>query len=337
MGAPMTTPGRTREPSGAATDAAPLLQVRDLSVRFGRVQAVSGASFTVQPGEFFGVVGESGSGKSVTARAILGLLPPSARVSGSVRFDSEELTAADARRLREIRGAGIGLVFQDALAALDPVYTVGDQLVEALRAHRPVSRAQARARAAELLDEVGIARPQERLDAYPHQLSGGMRQRVVIASALIADPKLIIADEPTTALDVTVQKQILGLLRQIRDRRGASVMLITHDLGVVAETCDRVAVFYGGLIVEEAPVLPLFAEPLHPYSQALLRSVPRLGDRTPLEPIPGSPVQVIGELSSCPFAPRCPLVIDPCRQGVPAEARLGIRRHRCLRAPQEVA
>jgi oligopeptide/dipeptide ABC transporter ATP-binding protein len=324
-------------PGDAPANVAPLLQVDDLSVRFGRVQAVSRVSFTVQPGEFFGVVGESGSGKSVTARAVLGLLPSSAQVSGSIRFDGEELTTAEAGRLREIRGGGIGLVFQDALAALDPVYTVGDQLVEALRAHRSMSRAQARARAAELLDEVGIARPQERLNAYPHQLSGGMRQRVVIASALIADPKLVIADEPTTALDVTVQKQILGLLRQIRDRHGTSIVLITHDLAVVAETCDRVAVFYGGLIVEEAPVLALFGEPLHPYTQALLRSVPRLGERSPLEAIPGSPVQVVGELTSCPFAPRCPLAIEPCLQGVPAESRLGNSRHRCLRAPQEIA
>jgi oligopeptide/dipeptide ABC transporter ATP-binding protein len=290
----------------------------------------------VQRGEFFGVVGESGSGKSVTARAILGLLPSSAQVAGRIRFAGEELTTADTRRLREIRGGGIGLVFQDAQAALDPVYTVGDQLVEALRAHRSMSRAHARARAAELLDEVGIARARERLDAYPHQLSGGMRQRVVIASALIADPKLVIADEPTTALDVTVQKQILGLLRQIRDRHGTSIVLITHDLGVVAETCDRVAVFYGGLIVEEAPVLPLFGDPQHPYTQALLRSVPRLGGRSPLEAIPGSPVQVVGELTSCPFAPRCPLAIEPCLHGLPAEFGLGNRRHRCLRAPREV-
>jgi oligopeptide/dipeptide ABC transporter ATP-binding protein len=312
--------------------AAPLLEVTDLAVRFGPVRALSGVSFRVERGEFYGVVGESGSGKSVTARAVLGLLGPSARVtSGSVRLDGEELLGAAPARLRQLRGDTVGLVFQDALAALDPVYTIGDQLVEALRAHQRIGRREARERAVGLLDEVGIPDPEDRLGAYPHQLSGGQRQRAVIATALIADPKLIIADEPTTALDVTVQAQILNLLRRIRDTRGASIVLITHDLGVIAETCDRVAVFYGGVIVEEAPVLLLFTAPQHPYTEALLRSVPRLGDPTPTEPIPGAPIQVREDLDACPFAPRCPHAVDDCLDGVPGEVSLDGRRHRCLR------
>jgi len=311
---------------------APLLKVRDLAIRFGAVRALSGVSFDVRRGEFFGVVGESGSGKSVTARAVLGLLGPSAQVvSGSIRFEGEELLSASPQRLRRLRGDAIGLVFQDALAALDPVYTIGDQLVEAARAHQRISHREARERAVALLDEVGIPDPTTRLDAYPHQLSGGQRQRAVIASALIGDPDLIIADEPTTALDVTVQKQILTLLRRIRDTRGASILLITHDLGVIAQTCDRVAVFYGGVIVEEAPVLSLFTEPLHPYTEALLRSVPRLGDPTPTAPIPGDPIQLRHDLDDCPFAPRCPHVVDACTEAIPDEVHVDARRHRCLR------
>jgi ABC-type dipeptide/oligopeptide/nickel transport system ATPase component len=253
---------------------APLLSVRDLSVRIGSVAAVSGVSFEVARGEFLGIVGESGSGKSVTARAVLGLLPRHAEVQGSVKLDDEEIIGASSQRLRRIRGGKVGLVFQDALAALDPVYTVGDQLVEALRAHRDVSQKAARARAVELLAEVRILRPAERMDSYPHELSGGQRQRVIIACALIADPDLIIADEPTTALDVTVQRQVLELLADVCARRGAAVILITHDLGVVAETCDRVAVFYGGIVAEETDVVTLFEEPRHPYSAALQRSLP---------------------------------------------------------------
>ncbi|WP_074466764.1 ABC transporter ATP-binding protein [Streptomyces sp. WMMB 322] len=301
-----------------------------LSVQFGRVRAVTDAGFCVRPGEFLGIVGESGSGKSVTARAVLGLLPSHARVSGSITFRGEELVGAGARRLRALRGGEIGLVFQDALAALDPVYTVGDQLVEALLAHRPMSRARARERAAELLNEVRIPRPRECLDRYPHQLSGGQRQRVVIATALIADPDLIIADEPTTALDVTVQGEVLDLLSSICEQRAAAVVLITHDLAVVAETCDQVAVFYGGIVAEAGPALPLFDEPRHPYTRALLRALPRLGDPTPFEAIPGTPLQVVGRLDSCPFAPRCVRAADDCLDGVPAERVLDERRHRCL-------
>ena len=327
------TTARTPHASAVRTGRRPgaVLRVRELSVRIGPVAAVSGISFDIAPGEFVGVVGESGSGKSVTARAILGLLPRHAEVRGSITLGDEEITTAPPRRLREIRGGEIGLVFQDALAALDPVRTVGDQLVEALRAHRPVTRAQARSRAAELLAEVRIPDPVACLDRYPHQLSGGMRQRVVIASALIADPSLVIADEPTTALDVTVQKQVLDLLTDVCERRGASVLLITHDLGVVAQTCSRVAVFYGGLLVEEADTLTLFEHPRHPYTRALLRSLPKLGVDAPFEAIPGQPAQIKGRLSACPFAPRCEFAAPACHAQVPPEFRDDRGRHRCLR------
>lgn len=319
-------------PVAQETGNRPLLRVRDLTVRLGPVAAVTDLSFDVRRGEFLGIVGESGSGKSVTAKAILGLLPHSANVTGSVQLDGFELLGAPSETMRRIRGDRIGLVFQDALAALDPVYTIGDQLVEALQAHTDLSYKAARKHAADLLGEVRIPRPVERLDAYPHQLSGGQRQRVVIASALIAEPDLIIADEPTTALDVTVQKQVLELLAEVCQRRGASVMLVTHDLGVVAQTCDRVATFYGGLLVEEADVFTLFEKPRHPYTEALLRSVPRLGEDTPFEAIPGSPAQIYIRLDSCPFAPRCEYAATVCRTDLPPEFRDGTHRHRCVRA-----
>jgi oligopeptide/dipeptide ABC transporter ATP-binding protein len=319
-----------RSAAPASSTPSALLSIRDLSVQIGPVAAVTGLSMDVAPGEFVGVVGESGSGKSVTARAVLGLLPPHAKVTGSVKLEGEEVLGASQQRLRRIRGGKVGLVFQDALAALDPVYTIGDQLVEALQAHREISRKEARQRAADLLDEVRIPRPVEHLDSYPHQLSGGMRQRVVIASALIADPDLIIADEPTTALDVTVQRQVLDLIGDVCARRGASVVLITHDLGVVAQTCDRVAVFYGGLLVEEADTVTLFEKPRHPYTKALLRSLPRIGEQAPFEAIPGNPVQVRNLLAACPFAPRCEVAVDGCRDHVPPEFRDDLGRHRCL-------
>ena len=312
----------------------PLLRVRDLNVRFGPVSAVTQLSFDAWPKEFLGVVGESGSGKSVTAKAILGLLPENAQVSGSATFRGQELIGAPAEVLRRIRGKQIGLVFQDALAALDPVYTIGDQLVEALQAHTEISTKEARTKAADLLAEVGIPNPSKRLDDYPHQLSGGQRQRVIIATALIAEPDLIIADEPTTALDVTVQKQVLDLLAEVSQRRGASVILVTHDMGVVAQHCDRVATFYGGLLVESADVYSLFETPQHPYTEALLRSVPKLGETTPFEAIPGSPVQIQGALDRCPFAPRCKHAAPVCTQELPAEYGTAEHRHRCVRVGQ---
>jgi oligopeptide/dipeptide ABC transporter ATP-binding protein len=294
-----------------------ILSVRDLRVRFGAVHAVSGVSFDVRPGEFFGIVGESGSGKSVTARAVIQLVPAHAEVQGQILFKGEDILQAKPKRIRQIRGASIGFVFQDALAALDPIYTVGDQLVEALTANRPMPRPHALSRAETLLDEVGIPDPRRTLNSYPHQLSGGMRQRVVIAAALIADPELIIADEPTTALDVTIQRQVMDLLQSISRSRGTAVILITHDLAVVAETCDRVAVFYGGIVEEEAETVSLFASPRHPYTAALLRSLPRMGDTGDLAPIPGSPIRVESQLRQCPFAARCPRVLQVCRESVP--------------------
>ncbi|WAX55161.1 ABC transporter ATP-binding protein [Jatrophihabitans cynanchi] len=311
-----------------------LLEVADLSVQIGRVHAVTNATFAVGEGEFFGVVGESGSGKSMTARAIIGLLPAGAVMSGSIRLAGEELTAATRRRLRELRGGSIGFVFQDALAALDPVYTIGKQLAEIQRTHGSVGAAAARRRSLDLLGEVGISDPARCLDSYPHQLSGGMRQRAVIATALISDPRLIIADEPTTALDVTIQRQVLELLQQIVEQRKTAVMLITHDLGVVAETCDRVAVFYGGVIVEEALTVALFAEPRHPYTRALLDSLPKLGQQRTFRAIPGAPIRVVGRLTSCPFAPRCAHATASCASALPAETDLGDRRFRCCESPQ---
>ena len=315
---------------GDNVEVAPLLEVEDLAVRFGAVSAVSSVSFSVNKGEVFGVVGESGAGKSATAKGIVGLLPPTAKVSGSVKFRGDELVGASNARLRRVRGDGIGYVFQDALTALDPVRTVGAQLVEALRIHRPVTRKVALKTAEELLEEVRIADPARALQAYPHQLSGGMRQRVVIAAALIADPELIIADEVTSALDVTVQRKVLDLLLRVCADRGTGVIMITHDLGVVAQTCDRVAVFYGGIVAEQSDVYALFEQPSHPYTAALLRSLPRMGDTGPFVPIPGSSIQVRGELTSCPFAPRCGAVTDQCREELPGITRLGDHHVRCF-------
>lgn len=308
----------------------PLLEVADLQVGFGPVTAVSSVSFQVFSGEVFGIVGESGAGKSASAKAIIGLLPPTAKMKGSVRFKGEELVGASRARLRRIRGDAIGYVFQDALTALDPVRTIGVQLVEALKVHRDVTSQVALKSAEDLLDEVRIADPPRTLKAYPHQLSGGMRQRVVIAAALIADPELIIADELTSALDVTVQRKVLDLLLKVCSDRGAGVILITHDLGVVAQTCDRVAVLYGGVVAEQADVFSLFDAPMHPYTQALLQSTPRMGNDAPFVPIPGSSIQIVGELTSCPFADRCEHVTDECRQTLPVEQPSGDRKFRCV-------
>lgn len=308
----------------------PLLQVEDLSVRFGAVTAVSSVSFSVAKGEVFGVVGESGAGKSATAKAIIGLLPPNAKVGGSVRYKGEELVGASRARLRRARGAQIGYVFQDALTALDPVRTIGAQLVEVLRVHRRITAREALEVAADLLAELKINNPARTLSAYPHQLSGGMRQRAVIAAALIADPEVIIADEVTSALDVTVQRKVLDLLLGVCAARGAGVIMITHDLGVVAQTCDRVAVLYGGIVAEEADVYSLFDRPRHPYTGALMRSMPRMGETGAFSPIPGSAIHVFGALRTCPFAPRCDRAIAGCSQGVPAVTRTGTGAYRCI-------
>ena len=323
-------PSAANQCEDAGKEARALLEVQSLSVRLGTVRAVTNASFAINEGEFFGVVGESGSGKTMTARAIIGLLPAGATSQGRIYLSGEELTRASRRRLRELRGGSIGFVYQDALSALDPVYTIGRQLTEIQRSRTRISKAAARDRALDLLAEVGISEPRRCYDSYAHQLSGGMRQRAVIAMALIADPKLIIADEPTTALDVTVQRLVLDLLQQVARQRAAAVMLITHDLGVVAETCDRVAVFYGGVIVEEAPTTELFADPHNPYTKALMDSIPRLGHSSAFRAIPGVPMRVNSDLTYCPFSPRCESVLDTCRNGLPPESILGNRRFRCV-------
>ena len=302
-----------------------LLQVTDLDVTFETgdvaVSAVRGTTYHIDPGEVVAIVGESGSGKSTAAMAVIGLLPGYANVSGSVRLHGEELLGLSDQAMSRIRGKTIGTVFQDPMSALTPVYTVGDQIAEAIRVHkRDISRAHARTRAVELLDLVGIAQPQQRAKAFPHELSGGERQRVVIAIAIANDPDLLICDEPTTALDVTVQAQILDVLRTARDVTGAGVLIITHDLGVVSEFADRAMVMYAGRGVEIAAVEDLYRDRRMPYTVGLLGSVPRLDapQGTRLIPIPGAP-PTMSSLSpgACPFAPRCPLVIDECRSAEP--------------------
>jgi peptide/nickel transport system ATP-binding protein len=307
-----------------------LLAVRDLTVTFPtdseEVAAVRGMTLDVRPREVVALVGESGAGKSATAMAIVGLLPEYARVSGSVRLHGDELLGMDDTPMSRIRGQLIGTVFQDPMSALTPVYTVGDQIAEALRVHqRDLSRHAAKTRAVELMELVGIAQPDRRARAFPHELSGGERQRVVIAMAIACDPDLIICDEPTTALDVTVQAQILDVLRTARDVTGAGVLIITHDLGVVSEFADRALVMYAGVAVETAPVADLTRNRVMPYTVGLLGSVPRLDapQGAHLVPIPGAPPSMAALPPGCPFAPRCPLVIDDCRTDEPPLRAVG--------------
>jgi oligopeptide/dipeptide ABC transporter ATP-binding protein len=295
-----------------------VLEVRDLAVSFpepggGRFRPVDGVSFTLARGETLARVGESGCGKSLTSLALLRLVPPPGRVDpGSVvRLGDTDVLALDQAALRRVRGRRIGMIFQDPMTSLNPVFTVGDQIAEGIRAHFPVSRQEARARALRLLQEVGIPDPADRLDAYPHQLSGGMRQRVMIAIALAAEPEILVADEPTTALDVTVQAQILEVLDELRRSRGMAVLLITHDLGIVAGRADRVAVMYAGQIVEEAPTAELFANPCHPYTQGLFASVPRIsGPVQRLTPISGTVPPPTDWPTGCRFRPRCPQAFE---------------------------
>lgn len=308
-----------------------ILRVDGLRVQFGRINAVLDTSFELKRGEFLGVVGESGAGKSATAKAIVGLLAKNAKVSGTIEFEGKNLVTASQSQMRKVRGRKIGYIFQDALTALDPVYTIGYQLIEAYRASHPkASKAEARERAYQILEEVQIRDARSRLDAYPHQLSGGMRQRVAIAIALIGDPDIIIADEPTSALDVTVQKRILELLLNVCRERNASVILITHDLGVVAQTCDRVVVLYGGIVAEEADIFSLFDHPRHPYTRALLDTLPKRGQKTDLRPIPGQAEPVIGEPTRCPFAKRCAFATAECREQLPQESSAGNSVVRCF-------
>jgi oligopeptide/dipeptide ABC transporter ATP-binding protein len=303
---------------------APLLRIDDLRVRFwtrrGLVHAVNGISFDVRAGETLGLVGESGCGKSVTALATMGILPRAARIpTGSIQLDGRELTGLSERAWRRVRGKEIAMIFQDPMTSLNPVLTVGAQIREAIEEHLDLDRKAATKRAVELLEQVGIPSAAQRLKSYPHQFSGGMRQRVMIAIALACEPKLLIADEPTTALDVTIQAQILDLLRELVAERGTALVLITHDLGVVAGTCERVQVMYSGTLVETGTADEVFASPRHPYTLGLLQSVPRLdvGRRQPLHPIPGAPRNMLSEPASCPFAPRCRFRIERCTQELP--------------------
>ncbi|MFC4337276.1 ABC transporter ATP-binding protein [Salininema proteolyticum] len=313
-----------------------LMTVDDLRVAFGGTQAVDGVSFSVEPGRVAGLVGESGCGKSVTSLAVMGLLPRKrARISGTVEFDGTDLLRLSAKELRRKRGKELGMIFQDPLSSLNPVLTVGHQITEMLSRHRGMKGKEAKNVAADLLDRVGIPEPRRRLGEYPHQLSGGMRQRVLIAMAVACAPKFLIADEPTTALDVTIQAQILELLRELVDQEGTAMLMITHDMGVVAGVCDDVNVLYSGRVVESAPVRELFASPTHPYTKGLLGSIPRLeSDRDqPLTPVRGSIVDLISWHDGCAFAPRCDFASDGCLHGnLPLKAAGGMppeHRHRC--------
>ena len=323
--------------------ATPLLEVTDLHVRFAGdnrrdTLAVDGIGFSLQRGRTLGIVGESGSGKSVTSLAIMGLLPKdTARVGGSVRFEGEELLRAPEGKLRDLRGDRMAMIFQEPMTSLNPSYTIGDQIGEAVIRHRGASKREARARAIEMLRRVRIPSPEQRVDDYPHKLSGGMRQRAMIAMALACDPRLLIADEPTTALDVTIQAQILDLLRDLRAEGEASIILITHDLGVVAELVDEVAVMYAGQIVERAPVEVLFSHPQHPYTVGLLGSLPRLDQkRERLAAIDGAVPDMTAPPPGCRFAARCPFVEPACRAGeMPAIALSDTHLTSCRRAPLE--
>ena len=336
-----TTSSASGASSGTATSSdAPLLSVRDLSVTFGRGQraftAVDHVSFEVRPGQTVGLVGESGCGKSVTSLAIMGLLPSRGnRVTGEVLFDGEDLLRLSQEQLRERRGRDLAMIFQDPLSSLNPVVPLGTQVAEVLVAHRGMKQGPANTRAAELLDKVGIPDPTRRLKEYPHQLSGGMRQRALIAMALACEPRLLIADEPTTALDVTIQAQILALLRELVTESGTALIMITHDLGVVAGLCDQVNVLYGGKVVERAERHDLFARPRHPYTGGLLASIPRLTEERGrrLNPVPGSVADNIPWEGGCAFAPRCSSEVDACRERSPelVADRDGLGEARLLR------
>ena len=320
--------------------AAPLLDVDELCTDFALVErplrAVDRVSFTVGEGETVGLVGESGCGKSVTALSVMGLLRPPGRIAaGAIRFRGRDLAALPEAELRRLRGDRLGMIFQEPMTALNPVLTTGDQVGEPLRIHRRLSRREARARAVELFRKVGIADPERRVGEYPHQMSGGMRQRVMIAMALACGPDLLIADEPTTALDVTIQAQILDLLRRLQEQDGMAVLLITHDLGVVAETCDQVVVMYAGQVVERAPVRNIFMQPHHPYTAGLLRSMPRFapqataapaGPRRRLAEIPGLVPRLDALPPGCRFQDRCALVTERCRGEAPALVELSPER-----------
>jgi peptide/nickel transport system ATP-binding protein len=306
-----------------SSDSAPLLDVRGLTIRFptsdGIVQAVSDVSFTLRRGETLGIVGESGSGKSVSNLAIMGLLNPArTTIAGEVRFEGRELLTLPPEQMRAIRGKDIAMIFQDPFASLHPMYRVGKQIAEAVLAHADVGKQKAWERAVELLDQVGIPNAASRARDYPHQFSGGMRQRAMIAMALVHNPSVLIADEPTTALDVTVQAQILELIDQVKQEFDIGVILVTHDLGVVAETANSVLVMYAGRIMEYGPAAEVFARPQHPYAWGLLDSMPTIDQRLEtLVPIEGSPPSLIAPPTGCPFHPRCPYAFAPCSKELP--------------------
>jgi peptide/nickel transport system ATP-binding protein len=325
---------------------APLLSVEDLRVGFategGLVRAVDGVSFELRPGEVLAIVGESGSGKSVTAQTLIGLTRSNnSRIEGSVVLAGEELVNASDAELRRLRGEQVGMVFQDPMTSFNPVYRLGAQVAEAIQAHRPeVGRSEARARAIELFDSVGIPNPEQRVDDYPHEFSGGMRQRAMIAMALALDPEVLIADEPTTALDVTIQAQILRLLEDLNRERGLATILITHDLGVVAEVADRVLVMYAGRIVEQGTLDEIFYDPQHPYTWGLIGSLTRLDRPRPkrLPQISGTPPSLLDLPGGCAFRPRCPHAFGKCAQLPNLDARLAdapVHRDRCWLDPEQ--
>jgi oligopeptide/dipeptide ABC transporter ATP-binding protein len=325
--------------------AAPLLSVRDLRVGFrteaGLLQAVDQVSFDLSPGEVLAIVGESGSGKSVTAQTMIGLTrSKNSQIEGSVKLDGEELLNADDATMRRLRGEKIGMVFQDPMTSFNPVYRLGNQIVEAIRAHGDVGKDEARQRVVELFESVGIPDAERRIDNYPHEFSGGMRQRAMIAMALALEPEVLIADEPTTALDVTIQAQILRLLEELNRQRGLATILITHDLGVVAEVADRVLVMYAGRVVEEGTLDEIFYDPQHPYTWGLMGSLTRLDRPRPhrLPQIAGSPPSLLDLPQGCPFRPRCPHEFSKCPQYPDLEARLPEapdHRDRCWLTPDE--
>jgi len=320
----------------------PLLEVSDLEVDFatdnGWVNIIDSVSFTLDQGDTLGLVGESGSGKSVTSLAVMGLIPsPPGRIrSGSIRLDGQELVDAPERAMRRIRGSEMAMVFQEPATSLNPAYQVGDQVAEAVRAHMGLSRKESWNRAVEALGAVGIPDPKRRAKAYPHEFSGGMRQRVMIAMAISCEPKLLIADEPTTALDVTIQAQVLALLHELRDEFGMSILLITHDLGVVAQVCDKALVMYSGQIVERADVADLYQRPRHPYSEGLLVSMPQVAPRSRrrLASIPGSPPMPWAFPSGCRFHPRCPYVEPRCSEEEVKLVAAGAGESSCVRVDE---
>jgi len=312
-----------------------LLQVKNLVVEFpsrhGTLRALDDISFDIAPGEILGVVGESGAGKSLTGAAIIGLLEPPGRVAGGeILLEGQRIDHLSADQMRHIRGRKIGAIFQDPLTSLNPLYSIGRQLTETILAHLPVTPQEARQRAIALLKDTGISAAEERIDHYPHQFSGGMRQRVVIALALAAEPQLIVADEPTTALDVSIQAQIISLLKKVCKDRGAAVMLITHDMGVIAETCDRVAVLYAGRVAEIGPVHQVINQPAHPYTAGLMASIPDMdSDRERLNQIDGAMPRLNAIPQGCAFNPRCPKAFDRCRQDRPNLVQAGVNQAAC--------